>query len=186
MAQRSEGWRSFGDRAGSVTLIKTVVSDDGGALSVAAFHPYIDGLPASWAKPVPLAAGTHTLTKTAVNDNGGTLTRGDSDPYRDGNPVPWDASIPLSAGSHAVSETQVSGYAALAWGCDCTANGSLVAVLGGVCACTVTNDHIGSAVTSIAPNTGVSTAPSTSSILGGSDFRLRASVKLAKAGQSDI
>jgi hypothetical protein len=69
-----------------VTLIKTVVNDDGGTLSEGAFHPCIEGLPASWAKPVPLAAGTHTLTKTVVNDNGGTLTRGDFEPYLDGTP----------------------------------------------------------------------------------------------------
>jgi hypothetical protein len=220
------------DRAGSVTLVKTVVNDDGGTLSEGAFHPYIDGRPVSWGMPVPLAAGTHTvsetevlgysasywggdcaedgalvvdlggvytctvtnddirptvtLSKTVVNDNGGTLTRGDFYPYLDGSSVSWGASIPLSAGSHTVSETQVSGYAGSAWGGDCTAGGSLVAVLGGAYICIVTNDDIGPAVTSIAPNTGVSTGTIDILDLAGSDFQLGATVKLVKTGQPDI
>jgi C1A family cysteine protease len=220
------------DRAGSVTLVKTVVNDDGGSLSEGSFHPYIDGLPVSWAVPVPLAAGTHTvsetevlgysasywggdcaedgalvvdlggvytctvtndditptvtLSKTVVNDNGGTLTRGDFYPSLDGSSVSWGVSIPLSAGSHTVSETQVSGYASSAWGGDCTAHGSLVTVLGGAYICTVTNDDIGPAVTSIAPNTGVNTGTIHILDLAGNNFQLGATVKLVKMGQPDI
>ena len=59
-------------------------------------------------------------------------------------------------------------------------------ILGGAYACTVTKDDICPSVTSIAPNTGVNTGTIHFLDLAGSDFRLGASVRLVKAGQSDI
>jgi hypothetical protein len=127
-----------------VTLIKTVVNDDGGTLSEGAFHPCIEGLPASWAKPVPLAAGTHTLTKTVVNDNGGTLTRGDFEPYLDGESALWGMSIPLSPGSHTVTETQAPDYTASDWAGACEPDGTLAVEAGGIYTCSIVNDDYAS------------------------------------------
>jgi C1A family cysteine protease len=92
-------------------------------------------------------AASVTLAKAVVNDNGGTLSEDDFEPHLDGTPVSWDTSLSLSAGSHTVSETQVFGYSATSWGGDCTDDGSLTVVVGGVYTCTITNDDIGPTVT---------------------------------------
>jgi len=94
-------------------------------------------------------APTLTLVKTVINDSGGTATEADFNAYIDGSPVAWDVVQTLSAGSYTASEDELFGYAASAWGGDCTANGSVTLAVGENKTCTITNDDIAPKLTVI-------------------------------------
>ncbi|NPV55371.1 MAG: sortase, partial [Anaerolineae bacterium] len=54
------------DQAATLTLVKTVINDNGGGLTAANFPVFIDGEPASWGVPISLAGGaTYTASETS-------------------------------------------------------------------------------------------------------------------------
>ena len=83
-----------------------------------------------------------TLVKTVINDNGGAKVVSDFPLFISGTPATSGVSYELLAGSYTASETTQTGYAASAWGTDCSAAGTITLLPGDDKTCTITNNDI--------------------------------------------
>jgi hypothetical protein len=94
------------DIAPTLTLVKTVVNDNGGTLLVSDFPLFVDGTPATSVCMITNddIAPTLTLVKTVANDNGGTLLVSDFPLFVDGTPATSDVPVTLDAGAYTASE----------------------------------------------------------------------------------
>src|SRR5204862_158606 len=82
-----------------------------------------------------------TLVKTVINNNGGTKQVSDFPLFVNGSPVTSGGVTTLSANVlYTATETSDPGYAASAWGGDCSANGTITLAPGDNKTCTITND----------------------------------------------
>jgi hypothetical protein len=80
-----------------------------------------------------------TITKIVVNDDGGTLVVSDFPLFVDAIQVTSGVQNDFSAATVTVSETGAAGYTGTIGG-DCALDGSITLQVGGVYACTITND----------------------------------------------
>ena len=79
-----------------------------------------------------------TLIKTVDNRDGGTLGVGDFSLFVDDLQVTSGVAVEMDAGPHTVRETPVDGYAASAWGGNCTPDGTITMELATRYVCTIT------------------------------------------------
>ena len=81
------------DIAPTLTLVKTVINDDGGTLTQADFPSFVDGNPQAWDVTVEHSAGAHTVSETPQFGYAASSWSGD---------CAADGSITLTSGDEAV------------------------------------------------------------------------------------
>ncbi|HJX38325.1 MAG TPA: choice-of-anchor Q domain-containing protein, partial [Anaerolineae bacterium] len=65
----------------TITLVKTVVNDDGGIAETTDFQAYIDGQPVPWGVPRTVLAGTHAVSESVMTGYHASPWSGDCAPH---------------------------------------------------------------------------------------------------------